>query len=168
MDWSLANKSGVDQKTASVLRAAKKVAQDKRACVSNSGCVVADFDAALRSGGLIVAAGIHLLCVAAPAALLVEGMGGKATDGTGERNMGKFDSRFICLYLYVCVSNLALFLFSVLFSPCDQTEMGVDDDLVHRTTCFVGGPKEMVEAIETEVENSVHNRTAPMFADSAV
>lgn len=62
--------------------------KDNRAAVYSHGCATSDFDAALRSGALIVLFGIHLLCEAAPLALIAEQMRGKAIDAQGRRLLG--------------------------------------------------------------------------------
>lgn len=99
--WSAAAEQGVkqdrqqqkeefnrDSGAESVMRAAKEVARKRRARVCSSGCFAADFDAAMRSGGVIVAPSVHVLCVAAAAAAIVEEMGGKATNGHAVRILG--------------------------------------------------------------------------------
>lgn len=56
--------------------------------VFDNGCLIANFSGSIGSGSLFVSYHVHLLCEAAPLALLVEQMGGKATDGFGNRILG--------------------------------------------------------------------------------
>lgn len=99
--WSAAAEQGVkqdwqnqkeevnrDSGAEAVMRAAKQVARKRKARVCSSGCFAADFDAAMRSGGVIIAQSVHLLCVAAAAAAIAEEMGGKATNGRAVRILG--------------------------------------------------------------------------------
>lgn len=50
-----------------------------------TGCLVGDLHMVLQNGGVLVADKAHLLCEAAPAALIVEEAGGAAVDANGTR-----------------------------------------------------------------------------------
>ncbi|KAI0567037.1 Fructose-1-6-bisphosphatase [Gracilaria domingensis] len=57
---------------------------DKLCCsMFTTGCLVGDVHQFLQTGGLLVAANVHLMCEAAPFAFLVEQCGGVATDEYG-------------------------------------------------------------------------------------
>ncbi|CAN8065149.1 unnamed protein product [Agarophyton chilense] len=59
---------------------------DKMCCsMFTTGCLVGDVHQFLQTGGLLVAANVHLMCEAAPFACLVEQCGGVATDEFGTR-----------------------------------------------------------------------------------
>lgn len=58
---------------------------EMRGKIFDTGCLVANFHGAVVSGGAVFAPETHLLCDAAPLALIMEQMGGKATDGRGKR-----------------------------------------------------------------------------------
>ncbi|CDF33468.1 unnamed protein product [Chondrus crispus] len=53
--------------------------------VYDNGCMIANFQGAMAAACLFIGHNMHLLCEAAPLALIVEQMGGKATDGAGNR-----------------------------------------------------------------------------------
>lgn len=57
--------------------------------IYDNGCFVADFDGAVRSGGIVLWYNLHLFCEAAPMAFLAEQMGGRAIDAQGNRILGK-------------------------------------------------------------------------------
>ncbi len=79
------------------------------------------FYGALKSGALIVLFEVDLLCEAGPAAMLMEQMGGKATDGRGGR---------------ILDSSIA-----------DEPH----NNELHAKTTFVAGPRALVDALETQV-----------------
>lgn len=61
---------------------------------------VADFDAAMQCGAVILRYDLDLLCVAGCMALLAEQMNGKATNGFGTRILGKFFYSVLFLSFY--------------------------------------------------------------------
>lgn len=85
------------------------------------------FHEALRSGALVVLFDVHMLCEAGPAALLIEQVGGKATNGRGRRILD--------------------------LSIADE----VNDNDVHAKTIFVAGPATLVDAFETNVKKELDN-----------
>lgn len=63
---------------------------EPRGSVYDAGCFVANFHGASTSGGVVVSCDAHVLCEAGPMALIMEQMGGKATDSKGNRILGTF------------------------------------------------------------------------------
>jgi fructose-1,6-bisphosphatase len=59
-----------------------------RGSTFTSGCLVGDLHMLLQTGGLLVAESAHLLCEAAPVALVIEQAGGVAVDQFGNRILG--------------------------------------------------------------------------------
>ncbi|PXF46656.1 Fructose-1,6-bisphosphatase class 1 1 [Gracilariopsis chorda] len=72
--------------------------------IYDNGCFVADFDGAVRSGGIVLWYNLHLFCEAAPMAFLAEQMGGRAVDAQCNRILGKF--------ITICSAQTAAFLLS--------------------------------------------------------
>lgn len=68
--------------------AAIALCSERSGKVFDNGCMIANYHGATQSGCLFVCHDMHLLCEAAPLAYLVEQMGGKATDGAGNRILG--------------------------------------------------------------------------------
>lgn len=68
--------------------AALAVCAERGGKVFDNACLIANFSGSIGSGSLFVSHHVHLLCEAAPLALLVEQMGGKATDGFRNRVLG--------------------------------------------------------------------------------
>ncbi|CAN8063986.1 unnamed protein product [Agarophyton chilense] len=64
---------------------AKKLTNRLGGRIFDTGCFIADFDAAVRTGGIVLWYDIHLMCEAAPMALLSEQMGGRAIDANCKR-----------------------------------------------------------------------------------
>lgn len=59
---------------------------DKFCCsMFTTGCLVGDVHQFMQTGGLLVFDGVHLMCEAAPVAMIVEQCSGVATDEFGER-----------------------------------------------------------------------------------
>ncbi len=65
--------------------AAKELLGDAKFSVSSSGCLLGDLHMLLRTGGVLIAQNVNLLCEAAPIAYLVEQSGGIAIDEFGDR-----------------------------------------------------------------------------------
>lgn len=61
---------------------------EPRGSLFDSGCFLANFHGAATSGGVVLAFDVHLLCEAGAMALIIEQMGGKATNTDGERILG--------------------------------------------------------------------------------
>ncbi|KAI0567147.1 Fructose-1-6-bisphosphatase [Gracilaria domingensis] len=74
----------------------KKVVTGLGGKVFDSGCFIADFDTAVRSGGVVLWYDVHLMCEAAPMALLAEQLGGRAIDSDCNRVLGMFSIRLLC------------------------------------------------------------------------
>lgn len=59
---------------------------DKLCCsMFTTGCVIGDVHQLMQTGGVLVREGVHLMCEAAPIALVIEQCGGVATDEYGKR-----------------------------------------------------------------------------------
>lgn len=69
----------------SPIRASLSKMVDKFCCsMFTTGCLVGDVHQLMQTGGLLVIEGVHLMCEAAPLALVVEQCGGVAIDEFGE------------------------------------------------------------------------------------
>lgn len=71
--------------------------------VFDNGCMIANYHGAMLSACLFISHDMHLLCEAAPLAYLAEEMGGKATDGAGNRILGTSSSA-VSLFCLTCVA----------------------------------------------------------------
>lgn len=61
---------------------------DKLTCsMFTTGCLVGDLHQLIQSGGILIKTNVHLMCEAAPVALIMEQCGGVALDETGDRIM---------------------------------------------------------------------------------
>lgn len=80
--------SQLRQRQDAISRVLARFIQKRRARVFFDGCLAADFDSALRCGGVILWFDVHLLCAAAGMAFIVEQSEGKATNGYGKRILG--------------------------------------------------------------------------------
>lgn len=127
--------------------------------VYDNGCMIANFQGAMAAACLFIGHDMHVLCEAAPLALIVEQMSGKATDGAGNRILGKFP--------HITTAGLCQYtLFIPFLHPNsdvpDQTsktnfsratlctkDRGVDDEDVHKRVSFCAGPTELVDSVET-------------------
>ena len=85
-------------------------AGEKRGAFYDTGSVIANFSGAAKSGAVFIYYNVHLLCEAAPLALLMEQMGGKASDGHGTRILGEFSSSMspICTLLQDANHNASI------------------------------------------------------------
>lgn len=62
-----------------------ELCKQEKGTIFDNGCFTANVAGAMKNGGIIFATDVHLLCEAGPMAFVVEQLGGKATDGMGQR-----------------------------------------------------------------------------------
>lgn len=84
-------------------RATGKLLQKFCCNVFSTGCLVSDVHLLLRTGGVLIAQSVHLLCEAAPIAYIVEQAGGVATDEFGDRilEMAVTEDHDVCVTVVV-------------------------------------------------------------------
>lgn len=83
--------------------AAGKLLEKYQCNVLTTGCLVGDLHLLLRTGGVLIAQNVHLLCEAAAIAYLVEQAGGIAIDEFGDRilDMAICEDHDVCVTLVV-------------------------------------------------------------------
>lgn len=86
------------------LATASRKLMEKYSCnVLTTGCLIGDIHLLLRTGGLLIAQNVHLLCEAACIAYIVEQAGGVAIDEFGDRilDMTVTEDHDVCVTLVV-------------------------------------------------------------------